>query len=107
MASQNRIKTFSGTDATANDNVLLVTIEDPDFSDYTIHATAGTVDVEVTVDKTNWSTAIPVMDMSGSALASDEVTVNKIGVVTGPVAGLRVRKKGVTNPTTVKVMARG
>ncbi len=97
----------TGTDATANDNVLLVTIENEGFSDYTIHCIAGTVDVEITCDGSNWSSAVPIVDLAGTSYADDQLTVGEVGIMIGPFEGLRVRKKGTTNPTTVAVLARG
>jgi hypothetical protein len=106
------IRKFNGTDATATDNVALVTLT-PDqcrgYRRFGIQAVAGAVDVEATLDGATFDGPMPLRSTSGVALGSDEVNsaaaATSIGYIDGPLNGLIVRKKGTTNPTTVVVTA--
>ena len=101
---------FSATDATATENILLFTHSDARYhSKHTIHARAGVVDVEVTIDGTNWVGPVPLKNTAGVALASNEVNVaaaaTAVGILEGCFAGVRVVKKGTVNPTTATMIS--
>ena len=99
-------RSFSGTDATASDDVELINLG-PDvcrqYNEYTVHPIAGTVDVEVAVLDGDTPTVQPLRDTSGAVIASQQVGPGEIGIIEGHFDRLIVRKKGITNPTTVRL----
>ncbi len=89
-----------------NDNDILFTQSNlTPYSIHVIHSTAGTVDVEVTVDGTNWtdSATNPVVLEDAHATAHSTyvatITVGKIGILRGKFSGVRVKQNGATAAT--------
>lgn len=91
---------FLGSAGT-NDNDLVYT--SPDVSAYNTHmfeCTAGTIDLEVTMDGTNWQTTNPpaVLLHDATAVGTYSLTIaaNKIGILKMKCKGVRVRQNGAT-----------
>lgn len=87
-----------------NDNDILFT--SPDVSEYNTHyieSTVGTVDLEVSLDGTNWNTASPpaVLLHDATAVGTYSLTIgaNKIGILNMKVTKFRVRQNGATAAT--------
>jgi len=90
---------FTGAAGT-NDNDLVYT--SPDVSVYNTHyieCTAGTVDLEVTLDGTNWNTTPPaVLLHDATAVGTYIATIasGKIGILKMKVKKFRIRQNGAT-----------
>lgn len=89
-----------------NDNDLLFTQSNmTPYSTHIIHSTAGTVDVEISIDGTNWTTSatdpIALEDAHGTTHGTyvATLTVGKVGIFRGKVSGIRVRQNGATAAT--------
>lgn len=96
----------SGTGAADNDILFTALNLDP-YSTHIIHATAGTVDVEITIDGTNWTDSatnpVALEDAHATAHGTYVLTIapGKVGIFRGKVSGLRVRQNGATAASAV------
>lgn len=95
FTSMRKVAEFSGT--AASDNDLLFTVNDAREHDaFILMSTDGAVDVEVTLDGTNWSTApLSLADMG--AITTDPVLVtaaDRVYGFRGIFRGVRVRANG-------------
>lgn len=86
--------------AGVSDNDLVYT--SPDVSLYNTHyieCTAGTVDIEVTLDGTNWNTtpaAVLLHDATAVGTYAADIASGKLGQLKMKVKKFRVRQKGAT-----------
>ena len=97
FTSMRKVAEFSGTGT--NDDDVLLTVEDArEFDTFILMSTDGAVDVQVTLDGTNWSTApLSLTDMG--ATTSDPVIVtvaDRVYGFRGVVRGVRVLQNGAT-----------
>lgn len=90
---------------TDDNSVLLTTGDLTNYNEHIIHSTAGAVDVEVTVDGTNWTSSatapIAMQDMTATASATF-VTVTAAGKVyklIGKFKKIRLVQNGATAAT--------
>jgi hypothetical protein len=95
--------------AGADDNDVIYT--SGDISDYDVHyieRTAGTVDVDVSFDGTNWVPAVAMRDLAATASGTFVVSLgaNKAGELRGRFAKLRVNQAGGTASNARIVHAR-
>lgn len=94
----------TGTGVNDNDVLFTNTVQ-TSYDEHVIHSTAGTVDVEVSVDGTNFTASgtnpMAMRDAHATASATyvTEVTVGKIGILTGKFHSIRVLQKGATAAT--------
>ena len=88
---------FTGAAGT-NDNDIIYTSEDiSTFNEITIEATAGTVDIEVSLDGTNYNaTPVAVLLADATAVGTYNLTITagKIGILRMHVKKFRIRQNG-------------
>jgi hypothetical protein len=92
--------------STADNDVLVQTDDVSAYDTFMLMSTAGTVDVYVTLDGTNYSTA-PLSLQDFGATTSDPVTeavANRVYGFRGQFRKIRVLQKGATNPTAVSLL---
>lgn len=67
------------------------------YERFTIQSTVATLDVQATLDGTNWVT-VAVQDLTATASSTfvTTLTVGKIGLLTGKFVGVRIRQSGAT-----------
>lgn len=98
MGHRNAVEYFSGTGA--NDNDLLFTTSNVEkHSMFTLMSTTGTVDVEVSLDGTNFSTVALAMEDQGATANGTYAIVTVAARVykwTGKYRVVRVRQAGAT-----------
>jgi hypothetical protein len=68
-----------------------------DYDWFSVHALTATLDVQATVDGTNW-VVVAVQDLTATASATfvTTLTVGKIGLLRGKFLGVRIRQSGAT-----------
>lgn len=94
----------TGTGVNDNDVLFTNTVQS-NYDEHVIHATAGTVDVEVSVDGSAFTASgtnpMAMRDAHATASATyvTEVTVGKIGILSGKYHSIRVLQKGATAAT--------
>lgn len=92
---------YTGTAGT-NDNDVVYTSTDISMYDYhTIECTAGTVDIQVTVDGTNYNTtpaAVMLHDdvTTGGGVRSATIASGKVGILRGKFKGIKLLQNGAT-----------
>lgn len=94
------VSEFSGTGT--NDNDVMATVADArQYDAFILMSTVGAVDIQVTLDGTNWSTApLSLTDMG--AVTTDPVLVtaaNRVYGFRGVFRGVRVVQNGATGAT--------
>lgn len=98
MSARNAVEYYTGTGT--NDNDLLVTSANVEkHSHFTLMSTTGAVDVEVSLDGVNFSTAALAMEDQGATANSTYVLVTVAARVykwTGKYRVIRVRQNGAT-----------
>lgn len=97
---------LSITGTGVNDNDLLLTVDETDgFSAFMLMSSAGAVDVEITLDGTNWSTApLSLQDFGAASLNPVLVTVaGRVYGFVGKFRGVRIRQNGATGATATLV----
>lgn len=101
MANKNAVEHYSGTGT--NDNDLLFTTRNVEQHDtFQVMSTAGAVDVEATLDGTNWTTAPIALEDQGATTSTTYVLVtaaNRMYRFRGKFTAVRVRQNGVTGAT--------
>lgn len=94
------VSEFSGTGVSDND--VLFTVSDArQYDAFILMSSAGAVDIQVTLDGTNWSTA-PLSMTDMGAVTTDPVLVtaaNRVYGLRGLFRGLRVLQNGATAAT--------
>ena len=89
--------TGAGAASTSDDAVLYTSPEVYDFNYHAIHSNdTQDVDVDVTLDGTNWISSVPLVDTAGAALATNEIPAGSVGIIRGKFAKIRVLNKGGT-----------
>ncbi len=103
MSRRDTVQRFTGTGV--NDNDLLFTTGSVEqHSLFQLMSTAGSVDVEVTLDGTNWSTAALAMEDQGATAVTTYVvatTAGRMAKFCGIFTAVRVRQVGATAATAV------
>lgn len=87
--------------AGVNDNDIVYTSPDVSmYNEHYIESTAGTVDVEICVDGTNFNTATPpvmlMTDQTAVGTYAATVAVNKIGILKMKCKYIRIRQNGAS-----------
>lgn len=101
MGARNAVEYFTGTGASDND-LLVTTTNVEKHSLFTLMSSAGAVDVEVTLDGTNWSTVALAMEDQGATANATYVIVtaaNRVYKFWGKYRQIRVRQNGATAAT--------
>jgi hypothetical protein len=93
-------ESFSGTGA-GDDDLLFTAPDVRAYGTFILMSSAGAVDVEVTLDGTNWSTApLSLTDLGAEVLTPVLVTVaGRVYGFRGKFRGVRVRQNGGTAAT--------
>ncbi len=103
MSRREAVQRFSGTGT--NDNDLLFTTSSVEqYGLFQLMSTAGSVDVEVTLDGANWSTAALAMEDQGATAVTTYVvatTAGRMAQFRGRFTAIRVRQAGATAATAV------
>lgn len=102
-----RSQLFTGTSASDNELALTATGVEG-FSLFQIMTTAGAVDVEVTLDGSNWSTVVMALEDQGATASTTYVVVtaaNRLYQFKGKFAGVRLRQNGATGVTLALLRA--
>lgn len=88
----------SGKAGTNDNDVVYISGEIGDFTRHYIEATAGTVDVDVTLDGTNWIQGVAGRDVTGTTATTLAVTAasGTMLEIIGRFRGLRVLQNGAT-----------
>lgn len=98
MSKRNAVEYFTGTGT--NDNDLLFTTSNVEkHSMFTLMSTAGAVDVEISLDGTNFSTAALAMEDQGATANGTYAIVTVAARVykwMGKYRVVRIRQNGVT-----------
>lgn len=98
MSNKTATELFSGTGANDND-VLFTTSNVQHHSSFTLMSSTGAVDVEVSVNGTNFATAPLAMEDAGATANGTYVLVtaaNRIYKFTGKFTRIRVVQNGAT-----------
>lgn len=96
--TQTRAKLFTGS-ASADNALLFTTDNVQQFNSFTLISHTGTVDVEVTLDGANWSTAALALEDRGATANGTYVVVTTAARVfgfRGKYTQIRVRQAGGT-----------
>lgn len=106
VVDQGHFAQYDGSGSADND-VIIQTGDITRFDTFMLMSSAGTVDVYVSLDGTNYATAaLSLQDMG--ATVTDPVVVsaaNRVYAFRGKFRKIRVLVAGATNPTTATLMA--
>lgn len=97
FTNMRKVAEFSGTGASDND--VLLTVEDArEYDTFVLMSTAGAVDVQITLDGSNWSSAaLSLTDMGATTTDPVIVTVaDRVYGFRGIFRGVRVLQNGST-----------
>jgi len=95
--------------STANDDILIQTDDVSRYDTFMLMSTAGTVDVFVSLDGTNYATA-PLSLVDQGATTSDPVVVTaalRCYGFRGKFRKIRIMQNGATNPTAATLLCGG
>jgi hypothetical protein len=98
----------TGAAGTDDNDVIYASGDISDFDVHYIERTAGTVDVDISFDGTNWVSAVALRDLAATASATfvSSLGAGKAGELRGRFAKLRVNQAGATASNARIVHAR-
>jgi hypothetical protein len=88
--------------ATADNELLFTTKNVQQYGSFTLLSTVGAVDVEVTLNGSDWSTAALALEDAGATANGTYVvvtTANRVAKFRGKFTQIRVRQAGATGAT--------
>lgn len=92
---------FLGAAGTNDNDVVYTSGDISSYNYHVIECTAGTVDVQISVDGTNWNTtqvAVQLLDdvTTGGGIKSLTIASGKVGIISGKVKAMRILQNGAT-----------
>jgi len=92
---------FTGAAGTNDNDVVYTSGDVSSYNQHVIEATAGTVDIQVSVDGTNWNTtpaAVLLHDdvTTGGGVLSASIASGKVGILKGKYKKIRLLQNGAT-----------
>lgn len=92
---------YTGTAGTNDNDVVYTSTDISAYDFHTIECTAGTVDIQVTVDGTNYNTtqaAVMLHDdvTTGGGVRSVTIASGKVGILRGKYKGIKILQNGAT-----------
>jgi len=97
--AQNYYLTAIGTQGVSDNDIIYTSPDISAYSSHSIEGTVGTVDIQVTLDGTNWNTtqaAVTLHDdvTTGGGIKVLTIAVGKIGLLKGKFKNIRILQSG-------------